>query len=180
MIFVKKIIYFLCCVIFIFSLSGCSFFQGNDDTELTQDEIESASKHTVLQSVSGSGVSSIDTILIYTIDDIEGQLVPLKVAVASERVTPELIVNEVLDNIDEKVVVTEIETVKKRIYISFSEEHVPIKKCSEKYETLILDCISNSLLDNIPYVNKVVFRSENGAYHSSNFTFGMDEVYSSK
>lgn len=180
MIFVKKIIYILCFAIFVFGLSGCSFFYGNDDTELTQDEIESASKNTVLQSVSGSGVSSIDTILIYTIDDIEGQLVPLKVPVASERVTPELIVNEVLDNIDEKVVVTEIETTKKRIYVSFSEEHVPIKKCSKQFETLILDCISNSLLDNIPYVNKVVFRSEKGAYHSSNFTFGIDEVYSSK
>ncbi len=176
----KKIIYFLCFAILVFGLSGCSFFQGKDDTELTQDEIESAANHKVFQSASGSGVSSIDTMLIYTIDDIEGQLVPLKVPIASERVTPELIVNEVLDNIDEKVVVTEIETVKKRIYVSFSEEYVPIKKCSKKFETLILDCISNSLLDNISYVNKVVFRSEKGAYHSSNFTFEMDEVYSSR
>lgn len=165
---------------FVFGLSGCSFFHGNDDTELTQDEIDSAAQHTVLQTASGSSVSSINTILIYTIDDIEGQLVPLKVPIASERVTPELIMDEVLGNIDEKVVVTEIETVKKRIYVSFSEEHVPIKKCSKKFETLILDCISNSLLDNIPYVNKVVFRSEKGAYHTSNFSFGIDEVYSSK
>lgn len=180
MIFVKKIIYILCVALFVSGLSGCSFFHESDDTELTQDEIESAEKDPLFQNVSGSSVSPIDTILIYTIDDIEGQLVPLKVPVTSERVTPELIMNEVLDNIDETVLVTEIETVKKRIYVSFSEEHVPIKKCSKKFETLILDCISNSLLDNIPYVNKVVFRSEKGAYHSSNYAFGIDEVYSSK
>ncbi len=69
---------------------------------------------------------------------------------------------------------------KSRIYVSFSDEYPPIKKCSETFETLILDCVSNSLLDNLSYVDEVVFRAEKGAYHSSNYTFEPDEVYSTK
>lgn len=174
----KKRILFVYAVIFTLVLFGCSYFEEEDNTELTQEEIESAG-HMTVESVSGSSVSGTRTLQIYTID--EGRrLAPLRVPVTSAKITPELTVDKVLENIDEQVVVTEIEVAKKRIYICFSDEYAPIQKCSKKFETLILDCISNSLLDNIPYVDEVVFRSEKGAYHSENFTFEMDEVYSSK
>ena len=105
---------------------------------------------------------------------------PLRVPVTSDKVTPELIMNRVLENIDDKVVVTEIDVFKRCIYVSFDDNYVPLRKCTKKFETLILDCISNSLLDNIDYVDSVVFRSEKGAYQSANYTFDFDEVYSTK
>lgn len=174
----KMRILFLYVGIFVLFLFGCGELEGDDGMELTQEEIESGS-HTVVKSVSGSSVHGTKTILIYTIDG-GSHLAPLKVPVNSDKIIPELIVDKVLENIDETVVVTEIEVVKKRIYIRFSNEYAPIQKCSKKFETLILDCVSNSVLDNIPYVDEVVFRSEKGAYHSENFSFEMDEVYSSK
>lgn len=175
----KKIMFFAYVVMLAFIVSGCSFLSDGDDIELTKEEIESAN-HTVQQSVSGNGISAIQTLQIYTIDSIEEELVPLKVPLDSENVTPELVMNKVLENMDETVAVTEIEVEKSCVYVSFSEEHAPISKCTKTFETLILDCISNSLLDNLPYVDQVVFRAENGAYHSQNYTFELDEVYSSK
>lgn len=174
----KKWIVFVYAAIVASFLFGCSYFEEEDNTELTQEEITS-SGHTTVESVSGGSVSGTKTLLIYTIDGGR-RLAPLKVPITSANITPGLTVDKVLENIDEQIVVTEIEVVKKRIYIYFSDEYAPIQKCSKKFETLILDCISNSLLDNIPYVDEVVFRSEKGAYHSENFTFEMDEVYSSK
>lgn len=176
---VKKCILFAYMAVLVLFLFGCEFQVQEDSMDLTQEEIDSAN-HTVLKNVSGSSTRAVETMLIYTIDDVEGQLVPLRVPIVSERVTPELVVDEVLKNIDEKVVVSEIDVVKRQIFVSFSDEYAPIQKCTKKFETLILDCISNSLLDNISYVDEVVFRSEKGNYHSSNFTFGSDEVYSRK
>lgn len=160
-------------------ITACGLFETEDDLELTQEDIQSVN-HQDYGNVTGSSVNAVRTVSLYTIDGIEEQLVPLKVPIGSSRITPELIVDKVIENLDERIVVTEIEVEKKRIYVTFSNEYAPIRKCSQEFETLILDCISNSLLDNIPYVEEVVFRSETGAYHSDNYEFGEDEVYSSR
>ena len=175
----KKFIFCLYMAAFVFSLGGCGLFTEEDGMELTQEDFESMN-HMETKNVTGSSVRGIKTLLIYTIDNIEGQLVPLRVPITSDKVTPELIMNRVLENIDEKVVVTEIDVFKRCIYVSFDDNYVPLRKCTKKFETLILDCISNSLLDNIDYVDSVVFRSEKGAYQSANYTFDFDEVYSTK
>ncbi len=148
--------------------------------ELTQEDMQLA-EQSEMPSVSGSGVSGIKTLSVYTVDGVNEQLVPLKIPVGTnDRVNPAFIINEVVGNMDEKVEITEIEEEKSRIYITFNSDYAPVKKCSKKYETLILDCISNSILDNIPYINEVVFRAGDGAYRSGNFVFGEEEVYSSK
>lgn len=177
----KRTILFLLMIMMMSCLLGCSFFglAEEDDLELTEEDYQAASM-TLPPAVSEGSVDVMDVISIYTIDGIEETLVPLNVAVHTERITPEFILDEVIRNLDEKVDVTEIEIEKKRIYITFNEEYAPVKNCSEGYETLILDCVSNSILDNISYVEEVVFRSGEDAYHSKNFTFEKDEVYSSK
>ena len=175
----RKILFFACGVMMALCLFGCSVWGGEDDMELTPEELESVN-HTMPNVSSGSGVSAIQTLQIYTIDSGEEQLVPLKVPLDVNRVTPEFIMDKVLENMDEKIVVTEINVEKPRIYVSFSDESAPLRKCSKTFETLILDCISNSLLDNLSYVDEIVFRAEKGAYQSQNYSFEPDEVYSTK
>ncbi len=149
------------------------------EMELTKEEIESAGQSPI-PVVSGSSINKIETISIYTVDSIEEQLVPVKIRTSSERITPEYIVEEVLSNLDEKVEVIEILVDGGRVYVTFDDRYAPVSKCSETFEVLILDCISNSLLDNISYIEEVVFRCPDGAYQSENFSFGEKEVYSSK
>jgi hypothetical protein len=161
-------------------LTGCDTANwGTDDLELTKEDMESAAESTDLP-VSGGSVSQIRTLSIYSIDGIENTLVPLNVPVQSgKKITPEFVLDEVIENLDEKVEVKEIEIENERIYVIFDSSYAPLRDCSKEYETLILDCISNSLLDNISYVNEVVFRSDKGAYRSDNYSFGKNEVYSS-
>ena len=144
-----------------------------------KEDIQSVS-HKQYTDVSGSSVDAIQILSLYSIDGVNEQLIPLKVPMESSRITPELIVDKVIENLDEKIVITEMEVEKKRIYVTFSDAYAPVKKCSKKFETLVLDCISNSLLDNVSYVDEVVFRSSTGNYHSNNYEFGEDEVYSSR
>lgn len=150
-----------------------------EDMELTQEDMESLDS-TPIPSVVVNRNNEIETISIYTVDSLEEQLVPLKVMVSSERITPEYIVEEVIRNLDEKVEVTEIQVKDNRVYVMFHESYVPVSGCSKVFEELILDCISNSLLDNIPYIEEVVFRCSDRAYQSANFSFGKEEVYRSK
>lgn len=176
----KKIILFLCFVLIVFGGIGCSMIkQEEDDMELTEEDILSARDNRITGVSSGS-VSTVNTLYIYTIDSIQEELVPLKIPVDGSHITPAFIMNEVIRNLDEKVEVTEIDIEKSRIYITFNEDFAPMKKCSRNFETMILDCISNSVLDNIPYINEVVFLGEKGAYQSDNFSFEEDEVYSSR
>lgn len=176
----KKIIPVIYGIILMFCLAGCGVFENVDDMELTQEEIQEANHSKEPAVVSKGSVEKVEVLSLYTIDPIEEQLMPLKVPIKTDRITPELILDEVLANIDEKVVVTEFEIEDECIYITFSKDYAPVKKCSKKFETLILDCISNSLLDNISYIEEVAFRSEDGSYRSDNFSFGEDEVYSAK
>ncbi len=176
----KRVVHLLFVIMLVFGVTGCSFpGQNEDDLELTEEDIRSAADNGSL-AVSGGSVSEIRTLPIYTIDGIGNTLVPLNVPISTSRVTPEFVLDEVLRNLDEKVEVTEIEIEKARIYVTFNRDYAPVKNCSEEYETLLLDCISNSLLDNISYINEVVFRCDAGAYQSDNFHFEEDEVYSSK
>lgn len=176
----KKVTHFLFAVMIALCLTGCVFpGQKEEDLELTEEDMESVADSKAL-TASGGSVSEIKTLSIYTIDGIEETLVPLNVPISTDRVTPEFVIDEVLRNLDEKVEVTEIEVEKARIYVTFNSDYAPVKKCSEEFETLILDCISNSLLDNISYIDEVVFQCGEGAYQSDNFSFGKDEVYSSK
>ena len=177
----KRALYLLFVVMLAFGLTGCDFpGQEEDDLELTEEDIRSAADNNSALSASGGSVSAIKTLSIYTIDGIEETLVPLNVPISTDRITPEFVLDEVLRNLDEKVEVTEIDIEKARIYVTFNSDYAPVKKCSKEYETLLLDCISNSLLDNISYIDEVVFRCDKGAYQSDNFHFEEDEVYSSK
>lgn len=176
----RKITYFLMALVIILNLSGCSFWENTvDDMELTEEDLQSAVQSDI-PVASGGSASGIQTLSIYTVDSIDETLVPLKIPMNTDRVTPAFIVDEVIRNLDEKIEVTEIEEEKSRIYVTFNSDYAPVKKCSAEFETLILDCISNSLLDNISYIDEVVFRCEDGTYHSDNFIFEQDEIYSSK
>lgn len=174
----KKMRYLLLVFAYIFLLNGCVLDIG-DEMELTKEDYDVA-QNTQNHSLTGQKVEKVETITIYSIDYGQEELIPLKTQIDANRITPEFIMDEVVRNQDEKIEVTEIELKKSCLYVTFNSQYAPIKKCSEKVETLILDCISNSIMDNLNYVDSIVFRTDQGAYRSANYSFGYEEVYSSK
>lgn len=176
----KRFLFGFIMALMVFGMTSCGFAHDEyAEMELTEKDIKSVGQSPI-PVASGSSVNEIKTISIYTVDSIAQELVPVKIRVDAERITPEYIVEEVLRNLDEKVEVTLIEVSDRRLYVVFDDKYAPVSECSPAFETLILDCISNSLLDNISYIDEIVFRCSDGAYKSDNFSFGKNEVYSSK
>ncbi len=164
----------------VFHMTACGFVQNEyDEMELTEEDIRSV-QQSPIPVATANVISDIETISIYTIDTMEYELVPVKVRVNSEYITPQYIMEEVLRNLEAKVEVVEIGVENKKMIVTFSDQYAPIVGCSARFETLLLDCISSSLLDNISYIDEVIFRCPDGAYKSEHFSFGEDEVYSSK
>lgn len=125
--------------------------------------------------------STMETLSIYTIDSDSMTLVPVTVKKKPGKVTPVYVaslVNESLD--DDTIRVSHVEQKSDRIIVSFKKNSKPLTGCSKKMETLILDCFANSLLDNLDSCKKVVFRCENKAYKSSNYSLKINEVYASE
>lgn len=125
--------------------------------------------------------STMETVSIYTIDSDAMTLVPVTVKKEQSKLTPAYITSLVEDSLDDETIrVFSVDQVDEQIHVSFYSHGKPVKKCSKKMETLILDCFANSLLDNVEGCNEIVFRCENKPYKSENYSFKINDVYASK
>ena len=169
------------CTLAVIIMSGCNVFYNDDEGELTEADIEMAARATFPQpSESPKTNKKMKAIHIYSINTEDKTTEPINIKVESDIITPEFIVNKVIENLTDSVVVTEISIEKKKMTITFDSKKAPLVGCTEENETLILDCISNSILDNINYVDSIIFDTEKGAYKSNHLELGKNEIYSSR
>lgn len=125
--------------------------------------------------------STMETLTIYSIDSDSMSLIPVVVKKQKQTYSAEYITYLVTQNLDdEDIQIDYVEQEKKSVIVSFSSKGKPITGCSKKMETLILNCLASSLLDNVPNCNKVIYRCEGRAYKSENRTFKRNEVYVSE
>lgn len=96
------------------------------------------------------------------------------------EITAEFIVDEVVKSFEEtgleigiESVVTEGDTV----IVDFSSDKAPLVNVGSGVEATILDCIAQSLVDNLEGHNKVIYRVEGKAYESGHIMLDYDEVY---
>lgn len=172
---------FACILLVTLSLCSCSLlpFEDTSDMDLTQEEIDSV-QDTTPAAISTPQKRNIKTISIYTVDTVNEELMPISVPLYDNEVTPAFITDEVINNLEDTIKVTELTVERRQIFVTLDSQYAPVKNCSKKYETLVLDCLANSLLDNLSYVDDVIFRCDTGAYHSVNYEFDENEVYRSK
>ena len=122
---------------------------------LTQEEIDSV-QDTTPAAISTPKKRNIKTISIYTVDTVNEELMPISVPLYDNEVTPAFITDEVINNLEDTIKVTELTVERRQIFVTLDSQYAPVKNCSKKYETLVLDCLANSLLDNLSYVDDVV------------------------
>ena len=175
----KQIRHFLTVLMVVVVLGGCNYSLYNDEEELTTEDIQQASQATFPVETPDKS-KEMKAISIYTFDDKEEVIQPININVEQKRITLEFILNKVIENLDVKVGIKEISVDNKKAIIVFDSSGAPIKGTSSTVETLILDCFSNSILDNISYVDSIVFRTDKGAYRSDNMELGKNEIYSSR
>ncbi|TAH72160.1 MAG: hypothetical protein EWM47_03815 [Anaerolineaceae bacterium] len=119
-------------------------------------------------------------LLIYVVNsnadlDLVSALVP-----ADSEITPELIVNTVVDSMADQSLVIGIESVTTQddtVIVSFYSDQPPLSNVGSGTENAILNAIAQSLTENLDDYNKVIYRVEGGPYVSGHIELGLDEIY---
>lgn len=124
------------------------------------------------------------TVPIYSIDN---ETLDTKSIVAEleegQEIDSEFIVKEVVKSFADQGVEIGIYSITEKgdsIYVSFEKDKAPVADVGSSVEIAILDSISQSLLDNLEYCQKVYFKAEEGAYESGHNVFEEDEPYTWK
>ncbi|BCN31424.1 GerMN domain-containing protein [Anaeromicropila herbilytica] len=96
------------------------------------------------------------------------------------KITAEFIVNEVVKNFEQNGVTIGINSVTTKgdtIYVDFKSDKAPLANVGSGVEATILDCIAQSLVDNLDGHNKVIYRVDGKAYESGHIILDLNEVY---
>lgn len=118
---------------------------------------------------------------IYSIND--DSLESEQTYVTLEEVTPEAVVQAVVDSFEEHSLEVGVESVtmeQDTVIVSFLFGKAPLTSVGSTVEETILNSIADSLLDNVEGCRKVIFRAEGEAYESGHYAFGIDEVYAAE
>lgn len=123
-------------------------------------------------------------IVIYTLnsESLEKEAITALVYTES-KLTPELIMEQVLDAMEDDfyyIKIDSMSTKDKNIIVSFCADSIPVCDVGSGVESTILDAIGQSLLDNLPEYNGVIYRIEGKAYESGHIEIGIDEVFISR
>ncbi|MFT4144064.1 MAG: GerMN domain-containing protein [Mobilitalea sp.] len=119
---------------------------------------------------------------IYTVNPDSGDIKIATVRIPQDvEITPELIVNNVVESLLDQSIVVGIKDVTTRddiVIVNFDKEKTPFNNnLGSEYETSVLDAIAQSLIDNLTNYKKVIFRVDDKAYESGVNEFGIDDVY---
>lgn len=119
---------------------------------------------------------------IYGINDTTLESEPVKATVNGE-ITAESIVMAVVKDFEEhslKIGIDSITAEGTTVIVSFKKDMAPLVQVGTDVEVTILNCISDSLLDNLEDCSAVIFQAEGEAYESGHLYYEKDEVYASE
>lgn len=172
----KKISYFLALLLLSVMMTGC----GNSDGGGNRN---TPSETAPVEETNANGMKN-EEIDIYTINETSLELEDIKAAVSYEgELTPQIVVDAVTDSFLEhgiEIGIDHVETEGDMVIVSFTGEDknkAPVCNAGTGVEGVILDAVSQSLLDNIDSCKEVVFRIEDKAYESGTFAFDYDQAY---
>jgi hypothetical protein len=121
-------------------------------------------------------------ISIYTINDDTLESEPVTVELEGE-LTAENVVFAAVKALEEhslEIGIYSITTEEDTVIVSFQKDTAPLTGVGAGVEETILNCISDSLIDNIEGCKNVIFRCADGPYKSGHIEFELDEVYVSE
>ncbi|MDD6206925.1 MAG: GerMN domain-containing protein [Clostridiales bacterium] len=122
---------------------------------------------------------------IYSINDdsLEKEDTTATVTCEDGKVTARVVVDAVVEDFQNHSIEIGIDKVTEKgntVYVSFQSGTAPLANVGAGVESTILDCISQSLLDNLDSCSRVVFQAEGQAYCSGHYEFGKEEAYIEK
>lgn len=146
----------------------------------TQTEGDSAdASGETTKGTSGSSVT-MRLLPIYTLnaETLEPEAVSILIP-QEQELTPQFIVDSVSETLEDQgytITAESVTTQDDAVVVSFYKNQPPVTFGSTA-ESTILDVFAQSLVDNLPDYNKVIYRLEGEAYVSGHFEFGINQVY---
>ena len=119
------------------------------------------------------------TLPIYTLNVETLEPEAVSVLIQATEITPELIVDKVIETLEYQCYTIEVESVTTQedaVVVSFYKDQPPVTFGSSA-EGAVLDVFAQSLVDNLEDYSKVIYRMEGEAYASGHFEFGINQVY---
>lgn len=120
-------------------------------------------------------------LLIYTIDPDSGEIEPVTAMIPDDTdINAELIVDKVVESMADKSLQVGIESITidgDKVIVSFYSDQPPLSNVGAGIELAILDAIGQSLIDNLPDYNAIIYQVEKEAYESGHMVLGIDEAY---
>lgn len=190
--------YFLILLVLLFALSitackkkNSSVNEGTDEAKSQTIEVEDESGDAPDAADEDSNKDNTESndekeqsteIDIYGINEESLESEPAHAIIEGE-VTAKSIVQAVVDDYKAKSIEIGIYDVSEedaKVIVSFEYGKAPLANVGSDVEETILNCISDSLMDNLDSCESVVFRAEDGSYESGHFAFDYDEVYASE
>ncbi len=187
-------------VLFISSVSGTSCRKNSDsniqilsgsEKPVVSDSIEERKKSDVTKqdNMATDGyqeaLANTTKLPIYCINDDTSEIETVEIFIDQKTtITPLFVTEKVVDefsNHDLNIGIDKVsEDDKGNVIVSFTKDCAPVKGVGEDIEYLILDCISQSILDDVESSKTVIFQVEGAAYRSSDIAFKIDEAYNWK
>ena len=123
-------------------------------------------------------------LLIYTINPDKGEVEAATAMISEDdKITPELIVSKVVEAMADKSIgigIEKVTTKEDAIIVSFYSDKPPLTEVGAGIESAVLDAIAQSLIENLPDCNKVIYQVEGKAYKSGHIELGLEEAYSER
>lgn len=122
---------------------------------------------------------------IYCINDDTGEIETVEIFIDQKtELSSFFVVEKVVEEFSNHALKIGIDKVdeddKGNVVVSFKKNTAPEYGVGEDVEYLILDCISQSILDDVDSSKAVIFQIEGDAYKSSHISFKLNEAYSWK
>ncbi|SES92118.1 hypothetical protein [[Clostridium] polysaccharolyticum] len=119
---------------------------------------------------------------IYCINDAGDEIEETDLLINQKTdISASLVVEKVAEEFTNQDLVIEIDKVleddKGNVFVSFKKDSAPEKGVEEDVEYLILECISQSILDDVETSKAVIFQIEGAAYKSSHISFDLNEAF---
>lgn len=155
------------------------------ENDLTKDELDALSSNkddkdkvepapTIIQPIENT------ELMIFTVNS-DSDLEPVTALIPTDKeITPELIVDRVVDAMADQSLLVGIESVTTdgdTVIVSFYSDQPPLVNVGAGFEISILNAIAQSLTENLDDYHKVIYQVEGGAYSSGHIELDKDEVY---
>lgn len=174
------------CMFTVFSFAGCGKDKPEETPGVSTEQPTQTPEQTETPSVPETEEpqqgEEKKEISIYTINDDTLESEPVTVEV-DKALTPETVVEASVKSLEEhslEIGIYSVSMEKDTVIVSFYKDTAPVIGVGSGVEETILNCISDSLIDNLEACKNVIFRVEDGPYESGHMVFEMDEVYASE